>query len=93
MALLKCEIEDGPRAGFKSVGIPTVEGHVENLTIEERFLITRDQIQYLPVLLMGKDKNYDTCLVQLPLEADSGANRIWVNVTRIFTPDGEKANP
>ena len=78
MALLHCEVLDGPREGFKAVGIPSVEGHTEWLSIEDRFLVWRDKKAYIPVGIVGRDPRYDTILVQLPLEADSGANRVWV---------------
>ncbi len=78
MALVKCEVSEGPRPGFKAVGVRSIEGHVEYLAIEERFLAQRGGEYLLPVRLVGRDRRYNTALVQLPLEADSGANRVWV---------------
>jgi hypothetical protein len=78
MALLRCNISEGPRPGFKTVGIPSVEGHLEYLTIEERFLSRRGNDFLLPVWVVGKDSRYGTVLVSLPGEADSGAHRVWV---------------
>lgn len=76
---LRCEITDGPRPGFKSVGVPSIEGHAEYFSIEERFLSNRGGELMLPVIVIGRDRRYDTALVQLPVEADSGANRVWVH--------------
>lgn len=88
MALLKCEVKEGPRAGFKAVGVPSIEGHTEYLAIEERFLVPRGGELLLPVLPVGRDRRYNTVLVQLPLEADSGANRVWVRGDLLTeTPD------
>jgi hypothetical protein len=78
MALLRCEVAEGPRPGFKTIAVPSVEGHSEFLTIEERLLSHRNGSLLLPVSVVGKDERYDTVLIQLPLEADSGANRVWV---------------
>jgi hypothetical protein len=78
MALLKCEVTEGPRPGFKAVGVASIEGHSEYLTIEERFLVRRGDGYLLPVEVVGRDRRYNTALVQLPVEADSGANRVWV---------------
>jgi len=78
MALVRCEVNEGPRAGFKAVGVASIEGHTEYLAIEERFLVPRDGSYLLPVRLVGRDRRYHTALVQLPFEADSGANRVWV---------------
>jgi hypothetical protein len=78
MALIPCEATEGPRPGFKVVGVASLEGHSEYLTIEERFLVRRGNDYLLPVRLIGRDRRYNTALVQLPVEADSGANRVWV---------------
>jgi len=78
MALIPCEVTEGPRRGFKAVGVGSIEGYTEYLTIEERFLIPRGNACLLPVQLIGRDRRYNTALVQLPVEADSGANRVWV---------------
>lgn len=78
MALVRCEILDGPRPGFKTVGIPSIEGHSEYLSIEARFLAKREAAYLLPVFVVGKDQQHGTALIQLPLEADSGARRVWV---------------
>jgi hypothetical protein len=78
MALVRCEITEGPRSGFKAVGVPSVEGHSEFLSIEERFLVKRNGSFLLPVKVVGADPRHGTSLVELPLEADSGANRVWV---------------
>lgn len=78
MELIKCDVTDGPRPGTKSIAVASVEGHSEFLSIEERFLVARRGELLLPVRLIGRDKNYGTVLVQLPVEADSGANRVWV---------------
>jgi len=78
MALIECEVEEGPRPGFKTIGVASGEGHSEYLTIEERFLVRRNGSYLLPVGLVGRDRRYNTALIQLPFEADSGANRVWV---------------
>ena len=78
MPFLQCEVTDGPRGGYKSVGVPSIEGFMEYLSIEERFLVREGDQYLLPVRRVGKDRTHNTALVQLPVEADSGANRVWV---------------
>jgi hypothetical protein len=78
MALVRCEVSDGPRAGFKAIGVPSIEGHREYLAIEERFLARRNGTYLLPVFVVGWDRQHGTALVQLPQEADSGTHRVWV---------------
>jgi hypothetical protein len=78
MALLNCEAMEGPRDGYKTIGVASIEGHTEYFAIEERFLVHRDTDWLLPVQPIGRDRRYNTALAQLPVEADSGANRVWV---------------
>src|SRR5437667_537839 len=78
MNAIRCDVSEGPRQGYKVVGVSSVEGYTEYLTIEERFLVHRDGEFYLPVQVVGNDAQHGTALIQLPYEADSGANRIWV---------------
>jgi hypothetical protein len=87
MPLLQCEVLEGPREGFKVVGVASIEGHSEYLTIDERFLVKRHNRYLLPVRIIGKDRQHDTLLVQLPYEADSGANRVWVKKDAVQEPD------
>ena len=78
MELLKCDVTEGPRSGFKAIGVASVEGFSEFLSIEARFLILQDDEYFLPVRVIARDKHHVTALVKLPFEADSGANRVWV---------------
>jgi hypothetical protein len=78
MALLRCEVSEGPREGFKSIGVPSIEGHLEYLVIEDRFLAKRNGDYLLPIFIIGQDRRYNTALIQLPQETDSGAKRVWV---------------
>jgi hypothetical protein len=89
MALVHCEISEGPRPGFKTVGVPSIEGHLEYLTIEETFLARRGDDLLLPVWVVGRDPRYDTALVSLPDEADSGARRVWVRWSDLSTDPDE----
>jgi hypothetical protein len=89
MPFLQCEVTDGPREGFKSVGVPSIEGFMEYLSIEERFLVRQGDEYLLPVRKVGNDRTHDTALVQLPVEADSGANRVWVRNSLLVDSSNE----
>lgn len=78
MALIRCEITAGPRSGFKSVGISGAHGQMEFIAIEDRFLVPRNDTSLLPVHIISEDRRNKQLLVQLPVEADSGANRVWI---------------
>jgi hypothetical protein len=92
MALLRCDISEGPRQGFMSIGVPSIEGYQEHVAIEERFLARRNGSYLLPVFVVGVDKQHQTALVQLPLEADSGARRVWVRSDSLIR-DLERIDP
>src|SRR5262245_44974046 len=53
MALLRCDISEGPRQGFKAIGVPSAVGHNEYFAIEERFLARRNGSYLLPVFIVG----------------------------------------
>ena len=89
MALIRCEVLEGPRPGFKTIGVPSIKGHNEYLSIETRFLAKRGDEYLLPVFVVGRDPGHDTMLVQLPLEADSGARRVWVRSNIIVSDPDE----
>ncbi len=78
MLLAPSEITEGARPGFKTIGVDSIEGHTEYLSIEEGFLVPKDGGLLLAVRLVARDPRHQTVLIQLPVEADSGANRVWV---------------
>jgi hypothetical protein len=87
-ALLKCEVTRGPRNGYKTIGVASIEGYSEYMSIEDRFLVPQGETFLLPVQLIGQNKVRHIYLVQLPVEADSGANRVWVSDEIVVdTPD------
>jgi hypothetical protein len=79
MAMLRCDVTEGPREGFKTVAVPSMEGHPEFLAIEEKFLTKQGDQFFLHVRVIGEDRKSKATLVQLPVEADSGANRVWIH--------------
>jgi hypothetical protein len=46
--------------------------------VEEGFVIRERGRTFLPVGLIGVDDARKVALIELPHEADSGANRVWV---------------
>ena len=78
MFITPSEITEGARPGWKTVGVESVEGHTEYLSMEDRFLVYRSGQALLAVRIVARDPRHKTLLIQLPTEADSGANRVWV---------------
>ena len=57
-------------------------GHGQFLRVARGFLTEEGGRTYLPIRLIELDRADGRALVQLPYEADSGANRIWVGMGR-----------
>lgn len=60
-----------------TVAVPTIRGRNEYLTVPASFVRTIGRRHYLPIAFVQRDREKNA-LVQLPCEADSGANRVWV---------------
>jgi hypothetical protein len=81
MPYVVCEVvrkKPGPRES--TVAIRTVQGHREFLEVPESYVRESEGKTYLAVALVGRDVPKRMALVELPFEADSGANRLWVAV-------------
>lgn len=91
MVFIYCEVTDGSRAGFKTVGVNSVEGWREYFSIEEKFLKPHNGNLLLPVRVIGVDRQQNLTLIQLPAEADSGASRVWVSKDTLVTNKDEVA--
>jgi hypothetical protein len=87
MSHVPSTILEGPRHGFKTAAVQTAEGMTEYMTIEERFIKTQGGISYIPVLVVGEDPHKQVALIRLPVEADSGANRVWVRSSEVLEED------
>jgi hypothetical protein len=75
----------------KTIAIRTVQGHQEFLEVPAAFLHREADKVYLGVALVGRDVSKKIALVQLPFEADSGANRVWVRADSLLDPDPQEA--
>ena len=92
MALVQCEVY------YPSVGTVAVSVAVRDTTNQPTFLeIQRDFVAhrqgktYLPIGVVYRDKEKGVALIEFPVEADSGAHRIWVPLTSLLEPKGVPA--
>jgi hypothetical protein len=77
-ALVVCEVSPGLRDSERTAGVKDVNGNRQFLRVPERFLTQRDGKFFLPVGTVLQDPKTKAVLIELPHEADSGANRLWV---------------
>lgn len=87
LALAACEISDGLRPQEVTVGVPDVRGNKQFLRIERDFPHYIDGKWYITVGVIYDDRS-GPVLVELPHEADSGANRLWIARENYLLPAG-----
>jgi hypothetical protein len=80
MSLVLCEVGPGLREEEASVAVRDVNGRAQRLRVDKDFVVTRDHEQYLPIGVVAThpDAAKKAVLIELPHEADSGVNRLWV---------------
>jgi hypothetical protein len=93
MAYVKCQVSEGLRPSEATVGVSGLDGSTAYLRVERYFLEQFGSDCYLPVgvVYQGKDEG-GPILIELPHEADSGANRVWVAAENVrFEREGALA--
>jgi hypothetical protein len=78
MPLVICETSDGLRASEVTAIVRDFYGKRHFIPVDRDFLSKEGKNSYMPVGLLRINEAEEAALVQLPVEADSGANRLWV---------------
>jgi hypothetical protein len=63
------------------IGVPDEQGNRAYLRVGKGFVTRLRDKTYLPIGVVELDYSRRRALVELPLEADSGARRLWVLFT------------
>ena len=87
MLHVRCEVSEGLRDSERSVMVKGFDGRRHFLRVEHYLLRYRNGLEYLPVEAIHIDPQTKAYLVELPLEADSGAHRIWVPAESVLDAD------
>ena len=77
MAQVVCEVSAGLRDSEKTVAVRDIQGRRQFLRVEQDFLTHEGEQSYLPVGVVQATAD-GKVLIELPHEADSGANRLWI---------------
>ncbi len=94
MALVACDqVTKGLRSSERTVSLLDAQGRKEFLRVEEGFLTQENGKSWLPVGVVYEDKARGIVLVELPQEAESGTNRLWVRFSDILVSNGTVALP
>jgi hypothetical protein len=91
MAMVLCEVRPGPGTVAVSVGVRDSNNIRTFLSIQADFVTHRQGQAYLPIGVVGVDRDKRLALIEFPVEADSGAHRIWVPLSSLVDWNGAKA--
>lgn len=89
MAMVRCEISDGFRPSEANVGIADVNQRRQYLRLEQHLLTQSGDQWYMTIGVVQVDPRTSAVLIELPHEADSGANRLWVRKSDLLQRKGE----
>ncbi len=83
MAEVLCEVSEGLRKSEATVKLTTYDGRPEFMPVDRGFLSQENGRYYLSVGLVHISHEKEAALVSLPVEADSGAHRVWVRLDHV----------
>jgi hypothetical protein len=85
---VRCEVSEGLLDTDITVCVRDVNGWRQCLHVTPTMVNRYDSQPYLPVGLIEVDHKRRKALIELPTEADSGANRMWVSFES-FLPESK----
>ncbi len=88
MAQVICEVSDGLRKSEATVKLITYDGRPEFLPVDRGLVTEEGDHRYLAVGLIHINAEKKAALISLPVEADSGAHRVWVHLDRLRQSPG-----
>lgn len=84
MAKIRCEkIEEGLRSSEVVAHFMDYRGREHFIRVEEDFLSKDGATYFLPIGVVQVDIPHQAALIELPHEAETGANRIWVKQAQL----------
>lgn len=92
MAQVYCDVSEGLRDSEATVMIQDFNGEKHFLPVDREMLHkpSKNSTQHLlSVRIVSTDKDAGAALVELPVEADSGANRIWMKLKDLVSKERE----
>jgi hypothetical protein len=87
MAKVRCEnVSEGLRASEALANLRDYHGRRHFIRVERDFLSERDGHFYLPIGVVHINPKTKAVLIELPHEAETGANRLWVKPEQFDEP-------
>jgi hypothetical protein len=91
MVHVQCDMRPGPGTVACSVGVRDTNNIQTFLTVQQDFVTQRQGQYYLPIGVVYRDKDKGVALIEFPVEADSGAHRLWVPLSSLLEWNGAVA--
>lgn len=87
MAKIRCnKVSEGLRQSEALASFVDFHGRTHCIRVEKDFLAEQDGQVFLPVGIVHLDPRNHAVLVELPHEAETGANRLWVKQEQLDEP-------
>lgn len=86
MAKIYCELSDGLRSSEVVASFTDYNGRKHFIRVERDFLTDLSGKKYLTVGIVQVDPKTKAVLVELPHEAETGVNRLWVKPEQLDEP-------
>ena len=77
---VRCEISEGLTESDITVCVKDIEGREQFIHVLPSMVNRDGEASYLPVGVIEVDRRNNRVLIELPIEADSGVNRMWMPV-------------
>jgi hypothetical protein len=84
MPAVLCEVRPGADTVAVSVAVRDINDVRTFLEIQADFVTRWKGQTYLPIGLVYKDQEKGVALIEFPVEADSGAHRLWVPLASLL---------
>jgi hypothetical protein len=91
MMLVLCEVYPRNSTVADSIAVRNTSNQPTFLEMDRNMVTRRRGQTYIPVGEVYRDKEKGVALIEFPVEADSGAHRIWVPLTSLLEPNGVSA--
>lgn len=89
---VRCEVsEGGLLPNGVSARIIDTSGLSQFVQVTKGMINRHGEVDYLPIGLVDIDRRNRRVLIELPTEADSGANRMWVSFDDLWKEVGRGA--
>lgn len=87
MAKIRCEkVSEGLRQSEAVASFLDFHGRTHFIRVERDFLTHESGHEFLPIGIVHVDPKSKAVLIELPHEAETGANRLWVKAEQLDEP-------